>query len=172
MQIPRLFSHSYGMPTLAKPVCCTCFHKLSYCNSALSCKVKVWNWSQTHTSDRFYRNSSSSHQSTDWLNKRLNSAGAGGHVLPRVEEAPHQSCQLSWKPLLSKGSILLSPKREQQLAEVHNLPPHSQPREGWACKALNSLQRKQLSPKEVCCLLRSGLMPSRATNPSRLPTTW
>lgn len=104
-------------------------------------------------------------------NQQLNSAGARGDVLLQVVEAPHQSCQLRRKPLLSRGSISVFPKREQQLADVHNLSPYSQPGEGYVCKALNHQQRKQLSPREVCSLFRSGPTQSRATNPSRLPTT-
>lgn len=46
------------------------------------------------------------------------------------------------KPLLLRESTSVFQKREQQLAEVHNLFPYSQPREGCLCKALNHQQRK------------------------------
>lgn len=74
-------------------------------------------------------------------NWQLNSGDAGGNVL-QVGKAPHQCCQLSWKPLLFRESIWVVPKRQQQLAEVHNLLPYSQPRAGCACEALNHQQRK------------------------------
>lgn len=134
MQIPRLFSHCYGMPTLAKPVRCTCFHKLSYCNSALSCKVR--DWAHTHTLGRLYPNSSSGQSTIKlcWCRERRPTGGRGTpSALPSF---------FLKKPLLLRESTSIFQKREQQLAEVHNLFPYSQPREGCMCKALNHQQRK------------------------------
>lgn len=160
MQIHRLFSHCYGMPTLAKPVCCTCFHKLSYCNSALCCKLKVWNWAQIHTLGRFYPSSSSGQSTVKlcWCRRRCPPTGRRG-----------TPWELSAQ--LKAPAFSVFPKMEQQLVEMHNLLPYSQQRQGGVCETLNHQQRKHLSLKEVCSLLRSGSTTSTATNPRWLPAT-
>lgn len=119
--------------------------------------------SHTHTLGRFYPNSSSGQSTVKvcWCRGRCPTGGRGTpSALPAQLKAP-----------ALRGIYLFSQKGSKQLAEVHNLLPYSQPREGCVCEALHHQQRKQLSSREGCCLLRSGPTQSGATNPCRLPAT-
>lgn len=122
----------------------TCFHKLSYCNATLSCKVKVLTWAQIHTLADFI-------PVLTGPNQPLNSAS--------LLLAQGKMCSLSYeghsataaKGPAQKGPLTASSEREYQLAEVQSLLHYSKPRqEGCACKAFSHEQRKQyLGEKSV-----------------------
>lgn len=161
MQIPRFFSHCYGMPTLAKPERCTCFHKLSYCNSALSCKAEVWDWARIHTWGRFFIPI----PAVD--NWQLNSAGAGGDVL-QVGEAPHLSWQSAESPCSSGNLSQFSHKGTNRWQGGTTLQPAKRAVCVWST---SPPPKKPVIFQKVCCLPRGGPTQSRARKPSQLPTT-